>query len=156
MISIDKRKEIFTRYFVKFHSIRGISRDFDISRGTVSTIINACKLKIAELKLQDELVLSDFIDLIVIQPIHKPRIVNRYKVTEKHIDIIKQLIIENEKKRTRTVIPPKKVFDLYLDFKDEIHDRIEEPISFVTFYKLAREIKIELRIIKVPSFANEP
>ena len=43
MISIEKRREIFKMYFIEFNSIRKISRELNISRSTLSKIINEYK-----------------------------------------------------------------------------------------------------------------
>ena len=149
MISIDNRKEIFTEFFINLHSIRNISAELKINRDTVNKTIKACRQKIVELNLQNKPDLSEFIDSIVIQPIRKPRIVGRYKVTEDYIEITKQIVIENEKTRTCDMnIKHKNVYELYQYFLNKINTKKEDAFSFVTFSNLVRKIKIELKNIK--------
>ncbi len=153
MISLEKRKEIFNMYFIEFHSIRKISSELNISRSTVTKIINDCKDRLKELDLLEEDNLSKHINSIVIKPKMKRIIAERYKVKQEHIDILEELIQSNEKIRTRRK-DPKEWSNLPDDFYTKIedlekfkdNDSEETTISISTYYKLAREIKDRLGI----------
>lgn len=142
MISIDNRRKIFIRHLINFETIRGISKELDISRSTISKIIISFRLRITELNLLDEPDLKPFIDSIVIEPKRKLRIVPRYKVTAEHDVIIEKLIKINDEKRTRYgKTNTKNIQDLYADFLNEISEPIEDAISLNTFYNLVRKLK---------------
>ncbi|MGH4049997.1 MAG: hypothetical protein ACREVX_01385 [Clostridium sp.] len=140
MITTDTRKEIFILRFIKLNSIRQISRDLNISRVALSNIIKDCMQKIESLDLQYKTDLLPFINVIVVPPIRKQRIVHRYKVTENHITIIKELIIKNEWRRTRTN-NAKSVLTLYRDFLAKLTSYGEEVISYSTFSNIATKEK---------------
>lgn len=145
MISLDKRKEIFNMYFIELHPIRKISRELNISRSTVTKIINGCKDRLEELNLLEEDDLSKHIDSIVIKPKIERRIVERYTVKQEHIDILEELIQSNEKIRTRRK-DPKEWSNLPDDFYTKIKDEGLSSFPLSTYYKLAREIKDKLGI----------
>ncbi len=144
MIAIDKRKEIFIRYFVKYHKVRLISRELCISRNTVTKIIDDMRVKINELDLQNESNLLPYIDSIVIQPNRTKRVVSKYKVKDYHLKIIKKLVIENE--RTRVISPTykKNHLQLYQEFLKINNEYREDVFSYYTFYNVARQIKKDL------------
>lgn len=73
MISIEHRKEIYSMYFIKLHSMRKISKELRISRNAVSKIINEYRLTLEELKLLDKDDLSEYIDLVVKKPTRKKK-----------------------------------------------------------------------------------
>ena len=139
MISIETRKEIYIRYFLKFHSIRKISRELEVSRSTISKIIDEYRVALKNLGLTEEDDLYEFIDLVVVKPKRKKRIVNRYKVTQEHIDNIKKLVYENEKSRTLGR-KTKTTLELLEEFQDRFcnSNRI---FSHNTFYNIVRDIK---------------
>lgn len=139
MISIETRKEIYIRYFLKLHSIRKISRELEVSRSTISKIINEYRVALKNLGLTEEADLYEFIDLVVVKPQRKKRIVNRYKVTQEHIDNIKKLVYENEKSRTLGR-KTKTTLELLEEFQDRFcnSNRI---FSHNTFYNIVRDIK---------------
>lgn len=139
MISIEKRKEIYIRYFLKFHSMRRISSELKISRSTISKIINEYRITLQNHCLINEDDLSKFIDLVVVQPQRKKRIVNRYKVTQEHIDNIKKLVYENE--RNRTLGRKAKTISKLLDeFQDKFYNS-DRVFSHNTFYAIVKDIK---------------
>lgn len=145
MISLEKRKEVFNMYFIEFHSIRKISSELNISRGTVTKIINDCKERLEELNLLEEDNLSKHINSIVIKPKMKRIIAEGYKVKQEHIDILEELIKYNEEVRVKYK-NPKEFSNLPDDFYTKIKDEGLDPISLSTYYKLAREIKDKLDI----------
>ncbi len=130
MLSIEKRKEIFIRHFLKLNSGRKISTDLNISRSTVNKVIKDCKLSIEKLKLNNSNNLHEFIDSIVVQPKRKKRDVSRYIVTQEHIDKIRILVNKNF-----TPMKRKTVYQLYKEFDDR------GDFSYSTFSKLVTEIK---------------
>lgn len=141
MISLETRKEIFIRYFIKYNKIRLISRELGISRNTVTKVIHNIQIKIKELKLENEKNLIPFIDIIVIQPQRAKRIVSRYKVKNYHVNLIKVLVIENERQRVLNNNNVKTNFDLYCDFLKKNNEFREYVFSYATFYNVVREIK---------------
>lgn len=143
MISFEQRKEIYVRYFIKFHSMRSISRELDISRSTISKIIYEYRMTLKNSDLINEDDLSKFIDLVVAQPQRKKRIVNRYKVTQEHIDNIKKLVYENERNRTLGR-KAKKTSDLLDEFRSKFYNN-HYVFSHNTFYNLVRDIKKNMR-----------
>ena len=93
MLSINIRKEIVIRHFIKFESYTLISKDLNIHRNTVSTICNLQLKKIKELGLcYSDVNLYDYIDKIVSNS-KKPR----RKVNPATKLLIKSLYIRNEK-----------------------------------------------------------
>lgn len=145
MISIEKRKEIFNMYFIEFNPVRKISRELNISRSTLSKIIDEYKDRLKELDLLEEDNLSKHIDLVVIEPKRKKRNVERYKITQEHINILEELILYNEKIKTRHK-NPKKISKLPDDFYTELKNKGLDPIAISTYYKLTRDIKDRLGI----------
>ena len=145
MISIEKRREIFKMYFIEFNSVRKISRELNISRSTLSKIINEYKDRLKELNLLEEDNLSIHIDLIVLEPKQKISYRKRLIVSQEHIDILEELIKYNEKVRSRYK-NPKEFSNLPDDFYTEIKKRKLKTITHSTYYKLAREIKDKLGI----------
>lgn len=144
MISIDKRKKIFTKYFIEFYSIRKISKELNISRSTVSKIIDEQRINIKKHNLINEDDLSKFMDLIVHIPKRKERNVKKYKVRQLHIDIIKELVNSNE--LNRTIHGESKTnLELFYEFKNEVKYEYEgediPEISYSTFYNLVKEVK---------------
>lgn len=101
MISLDKRKEVFRKYFLNYNTQDQICRDLSISKGSVTKIIKEYRGKILELGLTKEEDLSVHIDKIITIPIRKKRQYPRLVVTDKHEKIIKKIVITNEKNRTR-------------------------------------------------------
>lgn len=144
MISLDNRREIFIRYFVKYHKIRYISRELGISRNTVNKIIMDFQIRIKELNLQDELDLLPFIDSIVLQPKHAVRVVSKYKVKEYHMELIRELVIQNERQRTLNHKYAKNSLQLYEDFLRRNAEFREDVFSYYTFYNIVRDIKKSL------------
>ncbi len=141
MISIDDQREIFIRYFLKYNKIRYISRELGISRNTVRKIITNLQVRIEVLNLQNELDLLPFIDSIVIQPERTQRVVSRYKVKESHMELIKKLVIQNERQRVLNRTYSKNALELYHDFFEKNGEPREDVFSYYTFYNLVKEIK---------------
>lgn len=144
MISIEKRKKIFIKYFTEFYSMRKISRELNVSRNTVSKIINEQRINIKKHNLINEKDLSKFIDLVVEMPKRKERNTKKYKVKQLHIDIIKELVDNN--KLNRTIHGESKTnLELFSDFKNEVKSEYEgeniAEISYSTFYNLVKEVK---------------
>lgn len=140
MIPIDKRKEIYIRFFVNLNPIRKISRDLNISRDTISKIVNEQRINLKKYDLVNHNNLSELIDLVVDIPQRKKRTVQNYKVTQIHIDIIKELIEDNERNKIFGE-KSKTNLELFNDFKFEVKCEDIEPLSYSTFYKLINKIK---------------
>ena len=144
MISIDKRKKIFIKYFIEFYSMREISKELNVSRSTVSKIINEQRVIIKNHDLNKREDLYKFMDLIVHIPKRKERNVKKYKVRQLHIDIIKEIVSNNE--FNRTIHGESKTnLELFYEFQNEVKyeyggEDIPE-ISYSTFYNLVKEVK---------------
>lgn len=101
MISLDKRKEVFQKYFLNYNTQDQICRDLSICKGSVTKIVKEFRERISELGLTKEEDLTVHVDEIVTVPIRKKRQYPRLVVTDKHEKIIKKIVITNEKNRTR-------------------------------------------------------
>jgi len=116
VISIEKRKGVFQRYFIDFQSQKTICTELDLSKGSVTKLIKEYRERIAELGLKES-DLSSHVDEIVKEPIRKKRELKRYLVTDKVEKIIKGLVISNEKNRTLYGRSgAKSILGLYVDF----------------------------------------
>ena len=142
MISIEQRKKIYMLYFTNSNSIsiRELSKKLNISRSTLSKIIKEFRVTLEEYNLLNEDDLSQYIDLVVVEPKRKKRNVKKYIVTPQHINLIKQLVDDNEKDRIRRG-KAKTILELFYDFEKE--RKSLKSISRNTFYNIVREIKKE-------------
>jgi hypothetical protein len=121
VISIEKRKGVFQRYFIDFQSQKTICTELDLSKGSVTKLIKEFRERIAELGLLLEPDLSIHIHEIVKEPIRKKRELKRYLVTDKVEKIIKGLVISNERNRILYGrAGAKSILGLYEDFKKYI------------------------------------
>lgn len=146
MLSINIRKEIFIRHFIKFESYTLISKDLNIHRNTVSTICNLQLKKIKELGLcYSDVNLYDYIDKIVSNS-KKPR----RKVNPATKLLIKSLYIRNEKNHIFKISKKKNLTSLYNEFKkiksipNSKNKNYNTNISYSCFYSVIKEIKSEL------------
>ncbi|MFR6018406.1 MAG: hypothetical protein ACLUG9_12720 [Paraclostridium sordellii] len=140
MIPIEKRREIYIKHFIELNSERKISKELNISRNTVSKILSEYRLALKKHNLINEDDLSKYIDLIVVKPKIKRTVVEGYKAKQYHIDIVKKLVDNNEKKRTR-IGKCKTNLELFNDFKSEIVYDEDNQISYSTFYNLVKKVK---------------
>lgn len=148
MISIDVRKEIFVKRFIKFQSYRSISKDLNINRQTITNSCNDNAKKIKELGLDESCNLIDYMDKIVIQPQYRIERRN-HKLNLATKRLIKSLVESNEIKRTRGHKNVKTIIALYTEFKKakkygkDGNNIYKTDITYNHFYKLVTKIKKE-------------
>lgn len=146
MISIDVRKEIFIKRFIKFQSYRSISKDLNINRQTITNVCNNISKKIKQLRLDEYCNLIDYIDKLVIQPQYKTKR-KSHKLNLATKKLIKSIVESNEIKRTRENKNAKTIVALYTEFqKSKKYDKdgnniYKTDITYNHFYKLVTRIK---------------
>ncbi len=132
MISLEKRKEVFRKYFMEFEHQGGICSDLQLSRGSVTKIIKEFRERIKELGLTDVQDLQDHIDEIVLDAKRKKRKYKRLRVTDIHVNLVKELFETYEKNRTM-LGSSESILKLYETFDDKLSLYIES-ISEIDFY----------------------
>ncbi|WP_394900122.1 hypothetical protein [Clostridium butyricum] len=147
MLSINIRKEICIRHFIKLESYASISDDLNIHRNTVSNICNLQLKKIKELGLcYSDVNLYDYIDKIV--PETKKHI---RKVNPATKLLIKSLYLKNEKNHIFKTSEKKNLTLLYNDFRNtksiptSKNKNYNTDISYSCFYNVIQEIKKDLK-----------
>lgn len=149
MISLEERNEIFVRRFIKAQKYRRIARDLDLNRGTVTKACDEITKKIKEMNLDKEVDLSKYIDKLVVEPKPKRKVRVVRPITK---SIIKNLVRDNEVRRTRGLGDVKNLRELYEGFRNQTkhNDKGENilgtGITYNRFYKLVREIKEEMEL----------
>lgn len=131
MISLEKRKEVFRKYFMEFEHQSGICSDLQLSRGSVTKIIKEFRERIKELGLTEEQYLQDHIDEIVLDAKRKKRKYKRLRVTDIHVNLVKELFETYEKNRTM-LGSSESILKLYEIFDDKLSLYIES-ISQIDF-----------------------
>lgn len=147
MISIENRKEIFIRHFIKLESFNSISKSLNIHRNTVSSICDLQLKKIRELGLcYSNVNLYEYIDKIV--PDLKKR---RRKVNPATKMLIKSLYLKNENNHIFKISKKKNLTELYNDVFKKINSvpnsknkNYNTDISYSCFYNVIKEIKLEI------------
>lgn len=124
MISLEKRKEVFRKYFMEFEHQSGICSDLQLSRGSVTKIIKEFRERIKELGLTDVQDLQDHIDEIVLDAKRKKRKYKRLRVTDIHVNLVKELFETYEKNRTM-LGSSESILKLYETFDDKLSLYIE-------------------------------
>jgi hypothetical protein len=151
MISIDVRREIFVRRFIKFQSYRGISTVLNVNRGTVTNVCEEIIKKIKELGLEQAEDLTKYVDEIVVEPKYQGHR-KSHKVNPATKKVIQDMVKNNEIKRTRKSAGVKTITELYSEFKTkEKYDKegnnlIRTDITYNNFYKVVTKIKKEMLI----------
>ena len=147
MLSINIRKEICIRHFIKLESYASISDDLNIHRNTVSNICNLQLKQIKELGLcYSDVNLYDYIDKIV--PETKKHI---RKVNPATKLLIKSLYLKNEKNHIFKTSEKKNLTLLYNDFRNtksiptSKNKNYNTDISYSCFYNVIQEIKKDLK-----------
>ena len=149
MISLEERKEIFIRRFIRTQTYRRIARDLDLNRSTVTKACNEIAKKIKEMDLDKEVDLSKYMDKLVVEPKLKRKVRVVRHITK---SIIKNLVRDNEVRRTRGLGGVKNLRELYEEFRNQTkyNDKGENilgtDITYNRFYKLVREIKEEMEL----------
>ncbi|MDA2671282.1 hypothetical protein PDQ76_20975 [Bacillus cereus] len=145
MIPLDKKRDVFIHWFIKRYKKRQISRNLNISRGTVDKIIVECQQRIVELNLPLEANLLSNIEEIVVAPqIQRKR--KPYKLNEETLSFIKELVINNEKLiriSSEDAQSTRELFEYFQKQKKEKPDLIID-FSLDYFYKKVRKIKDEI------------
>lgn len=153
MISMNMRKEIFIRRFIKFQSYRGISRDLNLNRQTVTSVSNSITKKINELGLNQQCNLIEYTDMIVTKPKYEGQR-KKHKVNATTMRLIKSMVKNNEIKRTRGYGNIQTIASLYSEFKTlkrydkEGNNMYRTDITYNHFYKLVTKIKKEFLEIR--------
>ena len=149
LISLEERNEIFVRRFIKAQKYRRIARDLDLNRGTVTKACDEITKKIKEMNLDKEVDLSKYIDKLVVEPKPKRKVRVVRPITK---SIIKNLVRDNEVRRTRGLGDVKKLVELYEEFRkqtkydDNGENILGTDITYNRFYKLVRKIKEEIEL----------
>jgi len=142
MISLEKRKEVFRKYFIEFEHQSGICSDLQLSRGSVTKIIKEFRERIKELGLTDEQDLQGHIDEIVIAAKRKKRNYKRLRVTDIHVNLAKDLFMTYEKDRT-ILGGTESILKLYDNFDDKLSSYIESVIEIDYYTKKLNEDSLD-------------
>lgn len=142
MIPLDKKRDVFIHWFIKRYNKREISRNLNISRGTVDKIIEECQQRIGELNLPLEAdLLSHINEIVVASEIQRKR--KPYKLNVETISFIEEMVVYNEKLVRMDSEDSKNTKELFEYFRKQKKEKpnLMTDFSIDYFYKLVREVK---------------
>ncbi|WBX81510.1 hypothetical protein PD280_07365 [Virgibacillus salarius] len=146
MITLKIKKEIFTLWFIKRYKKREISRNLNISRGTVDKVIKECQHRIRALNLPFNTdLLSHIDDIVIASSINRKR--KPYKLTSETLSVIEEMVIHNEKLvsvASEDAKNTKELFEYFQKKQKKEKPNLVTDFSIDYFYKLVREIKVKI------------